>query len=123
MLGDLTAAAATPMTDVTFWGAQWVEPQRTQRRQRAKCVQGVRIGLHAAPPACGGTWTTSPGNSSRRRASVPAFMGVVVASKMTKCGSTISGDIVQIVVVAPDPGYDSNPGHPGTGKLVAVLCP
>lgn len=30
-------------------------------------------------------------------------------------GNTISGNITHIVVVVTDPGYASNPGHPGTG--------
>jgi hypothetical protein len=49
-------------------------------------------------------------------------MGVLVASKTTKSGSTTSGNIVHIVVVTPDPGYAPNPGHPGTGKIVTTVC-
>jgi hypothetical protein len=26
------------------------------------------------------------------------------------------------VVVHTDPGYGPNPGHPGTGKIVATFC-
>ena len=50
-------------------------------------------------------------------------MGTVVASTVTKSGSTISGNITQIVVVTTDPGYAPNPGHAGTGTIIATYCP
>ena len=50
-------------------------------------------------------------------------MGVLVADKVTKSGSALSGNIVKIIVVKTDPGYSSNPGHSGTGKIVATFCP
>jgi hypothetical protein len=49
-------------------------------------------------------------------------MGVVVASAISKVGSTISGDIRRIVVVSTDPGYAPNPGHAGTGTVLAEVC-
>lgn len=50
-------------------------------------------------------------------------MGVLVASSVTKSGSTINGSWGSIVVVKTDAGYAPNPGHPGVGKLVATFCP
>jgi hypothetical protein len=50
-------------------------------------------------------------------------MGVVVSSSITQSGSTISGDAPSIVVVRTNPGYRRDPGHPGTGTVVAVFCP
>ena len=55
-------------------------------------------------------------------ATVPAYMGVLVSSKVSKSGSTISGDAKSIVVVKTDPGYAPNPGHAGTGTVVAAFC-
>jgi hypothetical protein len=49
-------------------------------------------------------------------------MGVIVTSSVTKSGSDLSGDIVHIVVVTPNPGYQPSPGHDGTGKIVATYC-
>jgi hypothetical protein len=49
-------------------------------------------------------------------------MGTLVASNITKSGSTISGNITKIVVVKTNPGYSTSPGHPGTGKIVATYC-
>jgi hypothetical protein len=48
-------------------------------------------------------------------------MGVLVTDSVSKSGSTIHGDTVHIVVVKVDPGYSTNPGHPGTGTVVAVF--
>ena len=84
--------------------------------------KGFADNTTTTPPACGATWTTRPGNSSAPVASVPTYMGVAVASQLTKSGSTISGNIVHIVVVITDPGYAPNPGHPGTGTLVTTFC-
>jgi len=49
-------------------------------------------------------------------------MATAVASSATKSGNTIAGNIVKIVIVKTDPGYDSASGHTGTGKIVATLC-
>ena len=53
---------------------------------------------------------------------VPAYMGVAVSSSIAKNGSTISGDITKIIVVVTGPGYLPNPGHPGTGTIIATYC-
>ena len=71
---------------------------------------------------CGTTFTADPGNSRPPTSSVPTYMGVVVASQVTKSGSTINGKWAKIVVVKVNPGYDSNPGHAGTGTIVATFC-
>ena len=47
-------------------------------------------------------------------------MGVLVATQVVKAGSTISGDVLSIVVVQTNPGYGPNPGHPGTGVVIAL---
>ena len=49
-------------------------------------------------------------------------MAVLVSTSITKSGPAISGNISQIAIIKTDPGYDGNPGHAGTGKIVAVLC-
>ena len=55
-------------------------------------------------------------------ADVPSYMGVVVTSSVTSDGSQIAGNAVRIVVVRTDAGYAPNPGHPGTGTVVATYC-
>jgi len=49
-------------------------------------------------------------------------MAVAVTSKTAKSGKTISGNVVHVVIVKTNPGYDANPGHPGTGTVVATVC-
>ena len=36
--------------------------------------------------------------------------------------STFTGGIAKIVVVRTDPGYKDDPGHKGTGRIVATFC-
>jgi hypothetical protein len=107
-------------TPVTFWGAQWEKRNTLSGGPAPAAFKGFEDS--AQPPACGTTWTTSPGNSSKPPASIPSFMGVVVSSSIGKSGSVITGDSVHLVVVQTDPGYQPNPGHDGTGKIVGVFC-
>ena len=107
-------------TPVTFWGAQWEKRNTLSGGPAPAAFKGFEDS--AQPPACGTTWTTSPGNSSKPPASVPSFLGVVVSSSIGKSGSAIKGDSVNLVVVQTDPGYGPNPGHEGTGKIVGVFC-
>ena len=47
---------------------------------------------------------------------------MVVSSTITKSGPVISGDTTEVVLVQVDPGYAGDPGHPGTGTIVGVVC-
>jgi len=49
-------------------------------------------------------------------------MAVIVSSTISKSGSTITGDTVHEVVVKTNAGYAPNPGHAGTGTVVAQIC-
>jgi hypothetical protein len=49
-------------------------------------------------------------------------MGVLVSSSVAKSGSTISGNTTKIVVVKTERGYAPDPGHHGTGTIVATYC-
>jgi len=124
VLGNLTVAAATPSTDVTFWGAQWSSLNSLSGGAAPTAFKGFAGAFNPTPPACGGTWTASPADSGNPVSPpLPSFMGVVVSSNITKTGNTISGAVSKIVVVVSNPGYDTNPGHAGTGKIVATFCP
>ena len=35
----------------------------------------------------------------------------------------IQGDTAEVVVIKTDPGYGPDPDQPGTGTIVALLCP
>jgi hypothetical protein len=106
---------------VTFWGSKWATDNSLSGGSAPSSFKGFENST--AAPRCGATWTTGPGNSSSPPAGpLPAYMGVIVSSTITKSGSTISGDIQHIVIVATNPGYAPNPGHAGTGTVVAQVC-
>jgi hypothetical protein len=117
VIGDLEAASTG---HVLFWGAQWWKQDPMKGGAAPAAFKGFELSNPA--PTCGQTWTTRPGNSPPPPATVPGLMGVIVSSHITQTGSTISGDIVHIVVVRTDPGYGPNPGHAGTGVIIGQIC-
>jgi hypothetical protein len=110
---------SAPGSTVTFWGSQWAKSNGGG--SNASSFKGFAT-TSANGPTCGQAWTSRPGNSSNPPATVPQYMAVVVTSSVNKAGSTLSGGTTKVVLVRTNPGYDSNPGHPGTGTVVAVLC-
>ena len=124
-LGDLTAAGAGSST-VTWWSHSWSSLNNLSGGPAPNSFKGfaadVTLPTMSPPELCGTSFTTRPGNSSSPPNEVPSYMGVLVASSVTKSGSTISGNWGSIVIVKTDPGYAPNPGHPGTGTIVATFC-
>lgn len=119
VIGDLNSAIGT---QVTFWGAKWWKLNSLSGGAAPSAFKG--FALNPAVPSCGTGWTTDPGNSAPPpEGPLPAFMGVIATSSASKSGSTISGNTPKIVVVRTDPGYEANPGHAGTGTVVANVCP
>jgi len=84
--------------------------------------KGFAGDVSTTPPSCGARWTSTPGNSASPVGDVPSYMGVVVTSSVSTSGSKVAGDVVRIVVVRTGAGYAPNPGHPGTGTVVATYC-
>lgn len=119
VVGDQSASIGA---SVTFWGAQWSSLNGLSGGAAPDSFKGFASSLAAEPPKCGITWTTRPGNSSDPPATLPSYMGVLVSTAVGKSGSTIAGDVLSIVVVQTDAGYAGNPGHPGTGTIVAQFC-
>lgn len=109
--------------EADFWGSQWWK-DNTWSGGVNPGVASLKGYLDAVdlPGNCGGSWSTRPGNSSKPPSSIPPYMAVVVSSTITKNGSTIAGDVVAEVIVKTDPGYGPNPGHDGTGTIVAIRC-
>src|SRR5262245_15647909 len=118
-VGDVSAS---PAASVTFWGAQWAKVNTLSGGPAPNAFKGFADGF-SAPVACGITWTSSGGNSAGPPATVPSFMAVLVPTAVNKLGSQVSGNVMRIVVVQTNPGYAPNPGHAGTGIVVAQLCP
>ena len=124
-LGNLTAATAGSGM-VTWWSDIWSQLNVLGGGTAPSADKGfaaaITLPTTSPPGFCAGAWTTTGGNSPPPVGGVPSYMGVVVTSSVTKSGSTISGNSVHIVVVKVDPGYAPDPGHPGTGTIVATFC-
>ena len=118
MIGDL--ADATVGATVNFWGSQWEKNNPMTGGDGPHAFKGFENGNDL--PGCGSTWTSQPGNSLNPPATIPQFMPVIVSSAVEKNGSVITGNVKRIVIVETNPGYGPNPGHWGTGEVVAVLC-
>ena len=118
VVGNLVDLAGN--ATVNFWGSQWSSNNLLSGGAAPNSMKGFvsSTGL----PACGSTYTTRPGNSSGPPATIPRFMPVVVSSNITKSGPTISGDVKAIYIVETRAGYAGNPGHPGMGRVVAMIC-
>jgi hypothetical protein len=123
VLGDQTVAAAAPSTTLTWWSSSWSSLNSLSGGPVDTSFKGFAGVPSSSPPACGGTWTTGPGNSPPPVSGIPAYMGTLVASSVTKSGNVFSGNITKIVVVRTNPGYSTSPGHNGTGRVVATYCP
>jgi Bacterial Ig-like domain (group 3) len=126
VLGDDTVAAALPSTPVAWWADDWSTENSLSEGFAPPAFKGfaatVALPTSTPPAPCAGPWTTRPGNSSAPPAGVPSYMGVLVSSSVTKSGNTISGNTTKIVVVKTEPGYAPDPGHHGTGTIVATYC-
>ena len=126
-LGDTTVAGASPSSTVTWWSSSWANVNLMTggaAPDSYKGFDGTVTSLPTTSPAdsCGSTFVTRPGNSTPPTGDVPTYMGVLVTGSVSKSGSTISGTWSKIVVVRVDPGYGPNPGHDGTGTIVATFC-
>jgi hypothetical protein len=118
VIGDQNSS---PGTAATFWGAQWSKLNTLSGGAAPAAFKG--FAPDPAVPACGVNWSSDPGNSSSPPAGpLPDFMGVIVSSSITQSGSAVSGDTADIVIVQTNGGYSPNPGHAGTGMVVATVC-
>jgi Bacterial Ig-like domain (group 1) len=104
---------------VTFWDSTWLQDNSLASGPHS--FKG--FAQNPTTPSCGVGWSADTGNSTPPPAGpLPAFMGVIVTSSATQSGSTVSGNTVHIVIVQTNPGYAPDPGHAGTGKVVATFC-
>jgi len=122
VVGDLTVGPLSGAIgkSVTFWGAQWWKLNSLSGGTGPAAFKGFEDA--PATPVCGVPWTARPGNSTPPPATIPAYIAIIVSSTVSQSGSTISGDIPHLVIVKTDAGYAGNPGHAGTGTIVATVC-
>jgi hypothetical protein len=116
VIGDQSAVVGS---SVTFWGAQWWKDDFLSGGLAPAAFKGF---ADTATPQCGEVWTTRPGNSSSAPATLSDVIPVVVSSHIEQNGDVISGDTVEVALVQVDPGYEADPGHPGTGTVIGIAC-
>jgi hypothetical protein len=116
-VGDKSASGK-----VTYFGNRW--PSSNSLTGGAPIsFKGYAMSISASPPACGNTFTTRPGYTTGAPRTAPSYLAVMVTSKVTAAGSTLTGNVVKIVIVKTD--AVSNllaAGANGTGQVVATLC-
>lgn len=117
VIGDQNAS---PGSTVTFWGSRWADQNGLTGGPAPAAFKGFASAPNGAA-SCGTPWSARPGNSAGPPATVPEYMPVLVTSAVSRSGSTISGTTTSLVIVRTDPGYAGDPGHAGTGTVVAVL--
>ena len=109
---------ATLNSSVTFWGSQWWKDNQVSTGSGPAAFKGYALNVDAT--AC--TFTSAPGNSPPPPdGPLPSVITVLVTNSVTKSGPTISGKITEFALVATNAGYDSNPGHAGTGTVIGFI--
>jgi hypothetical protein len=119
VIGDHNAVMGSK---VTFWGSKWPGLNSLSGGPVPASFKGFVSNTPNNPPQCGDNWRTAPGNSSGPPVTVPQYMVVTGAGKVTQSGPSISGNAPIVVVVKANPGYGPDPGHPGTGTVVGIVC-
>jgi hypothetical protein len=118
VIGDQNAKVGSA---VTFWGAKWWKLNSLSGGPAPSSFTGFASSTPNNPPHCGDRWTSATGPSPP--SSVPGLMAVIASSSITESGETIAGDAPKVLIVKTSPGYAPNPGHAGTGTIVAQVCP
>src|SRR5207253_8949042 len=93
VIGDQNATFGTVVTfsDVEWWGSNWWKENSLSGGRAPSDFKGFAESS-PNPPTGGETWTTNTGNSSGPPATVPEYMEVIGASKITQSGSTVTGN-------------------------------
>jgi hypothetical protein len=106
---------------VVFWGSGWAKANDFPD-MRGNSFKGFAPSVSSTPPTCGSTWTAHRGNSNGAPGTMPAYMAVAITDDVVGHRGRLSGEIIEIVIVRTNSGYRPDPGHAGTGTVVAVLC-
>ena len=115
VIGDVTATLDSP---VAFWGSRWWKENQLSTETAPAAFKGYALDVD--PTAC--TFTTVTGDSAPPPdGPLPPVITVAVTSSVTQTGSTITGKITEFALVATDTGYDTNPGHGGTGTVIGLV--
>lgn len=106
---------------VVFWGSGWAKVNDFLD-EGGNSFKGFAPSVSSAPPTCASTWTAHRGNSNGAPGMVPTYMAVAITADVLGRHGSLSGEIIEIVIVRTNSGYRPDPGHAGTGTVVAILC-
>lgn len=93
VIGDREAAVGQR---VTFWGARWAAENALSGGPAPAAFKGYADVLEAPRPQCGQSWSTGPGGSCAPPARLASSIVVMVASRVTKSGQAVAGDVVSL---------------------------
>jgi len=117
--GSFVIGAEKATGAVTFWGSQWMKSNGFKNMTQSS-FKGYE---NQTAPACGPSWSGTPAaGTGAPPATVPSYMPVIVTSTVSQAGTTVTGNIVAVVIVRTDAGYGPDPSRTGTGTVVSVLC-
>jgi hypothetical protein len=130
--GEYLAAGSFAVSDakavsgqtVTFWGDAWsADNPFLSGKLAPSAFKGFENTINN-PTCSSGTWQTKTGAATPPPAgTLPRYMYVIVASKVTAQKSTPTGDIVHIGVVDTlGTTYGPNSGSTGRGKFLGFVC-
>ena len=109
-------------TTATFWADDWNQRNSVSGGVAPSAFKGF-ANNPAGKTTCGGTWSTSGGNSPPPPSAMPTYTAMLSTDRVTKSGKTITGTKPSIVIVRVNPGYSPSPGKTGTAEVLGVLCP
>jgi hypothetical protein len=124
VIGNVSAGNPTNGASVDFYGQNW---GRDNSFSGGSAPSGLNGYVQTSGGyACGATWSTSTKSTATPPSTIPNYMLVIVSAKVTQSGTTISGTIAHIVVVAVNSGYSSSgmcqQSGEGSGKIVETVC-
>jgi hypothetical protein len=125
VVGNESAGDLLPGPSVTFWGPQWAQRNQLSGGSAPTAFDGFEESV--APPECSALhkWSARPSAMRgpwRQRLHVPAYTAVIVSSSITAHRWFISGNMVDVVIVAVTPRHGFSRFSPRTGTIVAALC-
>jgi hypothetical protein len=128
--GNVSPINAAIGRNVTFFSPNWRDANTLSSGPLAGAFHGFQNS--DSEPACGGAWKVYQENfDGPLPDSLPEHLMVAVTSKVKTSVVTdaaghqrtnVQGNIVHVVIVAPDTVFPLNPSQGLTGKVITVIC-
>ena len=106
---------ATVGKSIVWWSTRWNRSNGLGTRTSLSGFYGFSASVSSYPARVGGRWSGSLYASTRPPRTLPSLMAVVVASSISRSGTTVSGNVYRIVLVKRSTTTF------GLGTVVAIL--